>query len=319
MTDTSKDPWRSPSLQNLRGEFARLERAAGTPQAQPTSRRVRRRRALVAPGGLAALALALVILLQSGGPAGALSIINRAPEAARRSKSVRFRSSTTVSIDGNTIQRLSQTGEIGFATGSYRTALRVGSTGQILERRSTGGILYVSQLSKLAFAAGWVAVRLSRVQRAALASGPESDAFTDPVALLRTLAHTSSPVQRVGRETVDGAWTTRYRAISDLAAVLSASAGARATPSAYRSVFAMLDVWLDRNGRPRRVIESFTGHATGRTASLRTETEFSGYGVPVEVRAPAGVRPSPALRGSLPNPLAAAPSRLFERIFFARP
>lgn len=320
MLGDTDEPWRLPALKRLASEFGELERVRGGRPAR--SRPPRRRLAgLVAPPAVVAAALAVLFALQSG-PAGALSIINQAPAAAARSTYVRFSSGISLTRNGRELIGFSQTGQIDFAHGDYRTSLSIAQADATIEWLTVGGVLYLStrhqpqrgssRIQRLAF-------RLTPAQRRKLASAPESDAITDPLAVLRLLANTRAPVKRVGSATLDGVPTTRYRLATDLAAILRASSSGGRGHAAYRRVDAVLDVWLDKQGRPRRVKETLTGPASEGAIELRTTIRFSGYGSPVGIQAPAGVTPEPTLAGGLPKLLTGTPSHAFERLLGASP
>lgn len=314
----SRDPWRLPSLDRLGSQLRRLEEED---EGRRAGLRGGRGRLLGLAGVILAAALTILIVVDAGQRAAALSVINRAPGLAARSTSVSFSAAISIAVDGREIRRLSQLGEIDFASGAYRTALELGGASGVLERRRAAGVLYISETSRggrVSPASRWVATNLTAAQRVALTPAPGADAFTDPLALLGVLAKTHSPVRILGRDSIDGVPTTRYRLVSDLATVLGESADGAREPRAYRAVRATLTVWLDRQGRPRRVAELFSGTSLLGPATLETVTTFFGYGQPVSIQAPSGVRPSAARPGGGSGSLAGNPSRLFERLLFGR-
>jgi hypothetical protein len=313
------NPWKLPALDELGAQFGRLEQEERTREAQHGPR-PNRRSWLLIPSGAIAIVLAILLVSQKGELANALSIINRAPAAAVKSASVQFRSAITVTAGGRQIRGFSQTGEISFVTGDYRTTLDAAGTGTGLEWRSVDNVLYLAETQSPGHAGGrtrWIAVRLSRPQRAKLASAPESDALTDPLALLRVLANTRAPVALVGSASIGGVMTKQYRAVTDLVSLLKASSGADTPTAGLGAVTATINVWLDSLGRPRRVVEVLAGESARGATTLTTTINFTGYGKPTEVRPPSGVHPSPTLGGGPPQPLVGGPSRLFERLLLA--
>jgi hypothetical protein len=315
MDSDRPDPHRLPSVERLAAEFRRLEQAGSTRSPAP-SISGRWRALALSGGGVAALLAAVLLLLDLGGAAHALSIVNRAPAAAERSMSVAFRSLTTITSGGRPVRRFSQAGQLDFATHEYQTSLAVIGAGVVVEHRSVSHVLYLG--TRVARARGdtashWVAARLTRAQETSAASAGEREGFTEPLALLRVLATTKSPVRLVGHEEVEGVNTKHYRLFSNLAAVLRVSSAPASIPSRYRNVTATLDVWLDPHGRPRRVIQRFAGGPSTGPA-LSTDTSFFSYGTPVVIRAPLGVVASPSLRGLPPTPIAREPDRIFERL-----
>ena len=260
---------------------------------------------------MTAVAILVVFALESG-PAGALSVINQAPRAAARSTSVGFDSAISVTRGGHELLGFSQRGQIDFARGEYRTSLSSAQVNATFEWRTVGGVVYIAtrqQSGRGSRTRRWLAVRITAAQRAKLASAPESDALTDPLAVLRLLANTRAPVLRVGATRLGGVAATRYRLSTNLAAMLRASSSGGGH-AAYARVGAVLDVWLDRQGRPLRVEETLRGPGA---IALHTAIGFSGYGEPVRIQAPAGVAPEPTL-ADVPKLLTGTPSRAFERL-----
>jgi hypothetical protein len=310
MTMDPRNPWRFPSLEELGSGFDRLERSEHR-SAEPRRRARSRLVALPAVGAVLAGAIALVLAV--GGPAGAVSKINRAPAAAIRSRSVRFHSVIYIFEGAQQVAHLTQDGEIDFAQSAYRAVTQRG--GEQHEWRSVGGVFYVTQArASSSRHGGWVAVRLTRGQRAKLALAPETDAVTDPLAVLRILADTHAPVGLVERGVVDGVPASRYRAATDLGSILRASDPAAKPRPIYRVVGAALDVWLDRQNRPLRVVEALEGASVHGEIAMRTVITFSAYGSATDIRAPANVQPTRSLRAGPPTPLVGGPTHIFERL-----
>jgi hypothetical protein len=306
----SRDPWWPPVLDRFGAELRKLERAEAT--------RSRRRRVSIS-GGLVAALVAAFALLDMGQLARAISPINRAPAAAAASESVRFDSTIRITVNGRPYARFSEYGEIDFARRNYRTTLQLGPGGAI-EQRRVDGVLYIAQLpggERQHAPIRWLGFPLAHEAATTFASAPESEEFTSPLVLLDELGGTRAAVKVVATEDLDGVPTTRYRLQTNLASLLSASPGVGSQPAAYRGVGGTLTVWLDRHGRPRRVEETFTGASLGGAASITTVTDFTGYGQPVVVRAPSKLLVRARRSVLAPSPLAASPSRFFERLLFA--
>jgi hypothetical protein len=313
MSRQSRDPWRLPVLDRIGAQLRELESTEVTR---------RRRRRISISGGLVAAVLATFALLDMGQLADALSPINRAPAAAAASESVKFDSTITIVLNGHQQERFTEHGEIDFARRNYRTTLQLGH-GEAIEQRRVDGVLYVAQLpggrSQHA-PIRWRAVPLAHEAATTFASAPESEEFTSPLVLLDELGGTRATVKVVGTEDLHGVLpTTLYRLQISLASLLSASPGAGSQPASYRGVGATLTVWLDRHGRPRRVDETVAGASSVGGASITTVTEFTGYGQPVAVRAPTKLLVRAKRSIVAPTPLAASPSRFFERLLFAHP
>jgi len=312
MSREPRDLWRPAALDRLGAQLRELERADAT--------RRRRRRASIS-GGLVVALVAAFALLDMGQLAHALSPINRAPAAAAASESVRFHSTITIAVNGRRQKRFTEHGEIDFARRNYRTTLELGH-GEAIEQRRVDGVLYIAQLpggrSQHA-PIRWRAVPLAHEAATTFASAPESEEFTSPLVLLDELGATRAPVKLVGTEDLHGVPTTLYRLQTNLASLLSASPGAGSQPASYRVLGATLTVWLDAHGRPRRVDETVSGASSVGGASITTVTDFTGYGQPVAVRAPTKLSVRAKRSIVAPTPLAASPSRFFERLLFAHP
>jgi len=307
------NPWDLPTLH-----------AIGAPYTEAQDERARRgvrsrqrlwRRAALAGAGLSAALLAGVLALFSGGPALAHNILGEAPAAAERAGSLAFRSTLTIRVDGQRRPGLAEEGAIDFVTGTYATSTRFDNTDSQIDRRSVNGVLYSSHGRAAASATA------TRWYSAPIAKGApggfdyESDAFMDPPSLFRTLAHISSPVRRVGEQTIEGSRCTVYRLSTNLAAFLRPSAGHFQNPGMYRRVRARLEVWVDRQGRPRQVLETFSAGAT----VMRTAVTFSGYGQPVTVNAPPNSQVRSTHGSRWRNPLSAGPGPLLAPLLFFQP
>ena len=310
MSPEPYDRWRLPVLDRIGAQLRDLER---------TEANRRRRRRISISGGLVAALVAAFAFLDMGQLARALSPINRAPAAAAASESVGFHSTITITVNGGQpYGRFTEHGEIDFVRRRYRTTLELGH-GEAIEQRRVEGILYVAQLPGgrgRPAAIRWQAVPLAHEASTTFASAPESEEFTNPLVLLDELGGTRAPVKVIGTENLAGVPTTLYRLQTNLASLLSASPGAGRQPASYRGVGATLTVWLDRHGRPRRVEETVAGASSAGEASITTVTDFTGYGHPVAVSAPAKISVRSKRSIAAPSPLAASPSRFFERILF---
>jgi hypothetical protein len=312
MSPQSRDPWRLGVLDRLGAQLRDLESADAAR---------RRRRRVSISGGLVAALIVAFAFLDMGQLARALSPVNRAPAAAAASESVRFHSTITIAVSGRRQSRFAELGEIDFARRAYRTTLELGQ-GEAVEQRRVDGVLYIAQLPGgrgQRAPIRWLGFPLAHEATTTFASAPESAEFTSPLVLLDELGGTRAPVKVVDTEDLHGVPTTLYRLQTNLASLLSASPGAASQPASYRDIGATLTVWLDRHGRPRRVDETFAGTSSVREASITTVTDFTGYGQPVAVRAPAKLSVTAKHSIVAPTPLAASPSRFFERLLFAHP
>jgi hypothetical protein len=108
-----------------------------------------------------------------------------------------------------------------------------------------------------------------------------------------------------------------YRLQTNLASFLAPSTGHVQNPLAYRRVAASLDVWLDARGRPRQVVETFTGPSSAGRATMTTAVRFTDYERPVSVEVPPSSVVRPTGGTVPPNPLAAGPAALLVRLLFS--
>jgi hypothetical protein len=271
---------------------------------------------MLASCGLAAAAVVIVLVFVPGRSAQARSVVNEAPAAAEHAGSLAFSSTLTIRADGRRRPGISEEGAIDFLTGDYKTRTRFQSTHQLSERRRLGGLVYASR-GHLAEGPGeqthWDSAPVAKGAPGGFAY--ESDAFTDPLSIFRALDRIAAPVRRIGTQKIESAPTTIYRLATNLEAFLARNEGHVQDPAMYRHVAARLEVWIDRQGRPRRVVETFSAGDT----SLRTVVRFRDYGLPVAVEAPAKnlVRSTGGAVQS--NPLGSGPGSLLPRLLFFQP
>lgn len=308
LRSVDRDPWRLPALERFGEQFA--ERGA--------SRRRLPRPPRVPAAAFAAAVLAAVVaaIAFHGGLARAVSVVNRAPAAAERSGSVAFSSRIEVSTGGRQLRSFSQSGAIDFAGGGYATVFAASGAGSTTELISVGGMLYVQRTADAPARrarSGWVAVPLTAAERAQLASAPESDALTDPLALLRILERTRAPIQYLRGGVISGVQVKCYGLSTKLPELLRLSAGRTELPAAFDRVSGTFEVCLDTHGRPRTVAETLTGGASSGGALLTAEVAFSRYGEAAAIAAPTAVRREARPVGT-PQPLFGGPTRIFERL-----
>jgi hypothetical protein len=261
-----------------------------------------------------------LIVFTSSHPAQARTVVNEAPSAAERSGTVQFRSVLTITINGRARDGIVEQGAINFASGAYTTAVRFGHGGELLERRSTGDVLYTAERRVGGHGgrgpARWVATPLERGGDTLLA---QTNAFTDPRSVFRALSGMRAPVRQGGRVSIDGALATRYHVATNLQSFLRPVAGRVENAGSYRRVRASLDVWVDDRGRPLLVAATFTGRSLAGQTTMSTVVRFTGYGRPVPVTVPERFVRSAARGVVPPNPLGAGPGAVLARRLFYEP
>jgi len=316
-----KELRRLPTMRRLGKEFRALERRERREKRRHLGPTGRARKGLLALPAAAIAATVAVILALTGAPAGASSPLKRAPAAAVRAGSVRFHSTITVGLGGRTPQRFEQRGEIDFAHGAYRTTLGIDGTGASQEWRTAAGVLYLAVTEHGPNAhrgVHWIGARLKAPERTRVATVPEHNALTDPVALLNLLAGLDAPTKKLGTATINGVPATEYQILSNLATALQASQPKATISPSARQVDAAINVWLDRSGRPTRIEEDLSQRGLRGRANLREVLDFSGYGSPTSIEVPSGVDVSPVVNGTVIPPLVGTPTRLFESLVSSR-
>lgn len=313
MSHGTGNPWNQPTLRSFGNQIRALVKEAER-QSQPP-RRTGLTRVLLASGTLVLVAIVAVLVFRSGRTAQARNVINEAPAAAEHAGSLRFHSTLTVEIDGHTRSLTSEEGAIDFLTGEYTATVENPTTRQRVQTRRVGRLLYVAR-QPTTVSSGQPTRWVSAPVRAGMPGGfaVDSDAFTDPPTIFRTLAHISAPVRRIGPRYID-VQTTLYRLSTNLTAFLRPATGRIEHIQAYRSVAATLNVWIDKSHRPRRVEETFSAHGT----IVRTIAHFSGYGEAVTVQAPPP-QLTQATHGNVgSNPFGTRPGPLIAALIFFKP
>jgi hypothetical protein len=256
----------------------------------------------VAAAGLAVAGLCVILILPDSRPAQARNAVIEAPAAAERAGSLRFRSTLEIRVYGHPQPGVSEEGAIDFLTGAYVTATRFETNNDVREQSSVNGILYTAPHAREGSEPKlWFSARAQKGIPGGFAT--ETDAFTDPPAVFRALTHIKAPVRRIGPQKIEGTPTTTYRLATNLATFLATNAGHIQDLGIYRGVQATLVVWIDRQGRPVRVKETFSSGSS----VLSTIVRFSGYGQEVVVKPPPKSRIR-STRGTVrPNPLGIRP------------
>jgi hypothetical protein len=180
-----------------------------------------------------------------------------------------------------------------------------------IEVRVLDSIIYEKLPPQLASAAGqkgWVKIDPAA---AAKSVGIDFNSLTqsgssDPSQFLDLLKSLSNDVTEVGKEKVGGADTTHYRATVDFAKAVQANAGLDAATKAkvssfYNNLTAPADVWIDSDGRLRKMTYSLDASkinasalssnpraaaAFQQIAGIDFSLELSNFGVAVNVTAP---------------------------------
>jgi hypothetical protein len=237
------------------------------------------------------LAVALVVLALPAVVHAASSPVVAATKRTVRAETTTFQLAATMSAAG---QRVTMTGAGAQKGTAVRMSLRLKSNGRsmrmdaiLLEERGAYVMYMRSPLFRPQLPAGKSWVRLDFSQ---LAAGSGID-FSSLVQTSQTLAPLEAGLvsaKRVGRETVAGGSTTRYRAVIDV------QRAARAVPEYGKQVASIerasgvrlgrvpYDVWIGDDRRIRRV-RFASPAAGGRTVQTLT---FLAFDRPVTISAP---------------------------------
>lgn len=290
MTAENETPGEAPDTFSNWGEGA-----AGTdgavPMAPASSRRRRRRILLV--DGIAAVAVGvLVIVLAVGGGGGGANdladqaVLLRAADVSSVAPGFRVALSGQVSAAGQSVS-IAVDGSIDPRTGSG--AMTLTEAAVTLPERLVGGVVYIQLPAAAAQALGASTTWVSADESAALnAEGLSSSigGTSDPSSELGFL-RAAGQVADDGSAVVRGVATTHYSAVVDLNRLAAATpAGGRAamaqnarTLEHYTGSSSLpIEVYLDSQGRPRRLSYSVNVCTKAGTATVAISADFYDYG-----------------------------------------
>lgn len=232
----------------------------------------------------------------SGGAKGAdpAAAVRGAADALVRAGSARVDTSMRMA-SGGTWVTVTGTGAFDFARREGRLTLELPrDAAGTQEHRPvtelfTPGALYMKDRGAGVPAGKWVRVDTTGLADGNLVTG----GATEPLAAAELLRGAGSAAL-VGRETLGGVAVTHVRGTADIAVAARAvdPPGAPGALTAAARGFAVtrvpFEVWLDAEGRPRRVRETFTYGSAGEAVSVTSTTSYAGFGAPAVVRLPRG-------------------------------
>jgi hypothetical protein len=166
-----------------------------------------------------------------------------------------------------------------------------GASGKVQEVY-TGGVIYMSldafgpKLAGGVDGKHWVKLDLSEYAQVG-----QSQTQADPTSTLDGLRGVSNDVQDLGQENVRGVDTTHYHATIDVAKALAkVPASHRQRVESALSQFGNgdlpIDVWIGRDGVPRRYSMSMDLTKSGESMHFTEQFDFFDFGVPVDVHVP---------------------------------
>ena len=266
----------------------------------------RRRRRLL-PVGAAVVALALAgggYAATSGGsapttagvqmsPAASITrLVHAAPAKAAAAKSSRMSMSIDTTATGMSFT-MTADGAFDYANGTAQMTMTMPMVGQ-MAMVMTGDTMYVRMPDKLAGQVPggkpWVKVDLAALgdkMGVNLKSLLDQAKQQDPLQSLKVLTHADG-VQKVGTEDVRGVPTTHYAGQVSLDQLMAAMPSqladqlrAQAEKVGMKSVG--IDVWIDKDGLPRRLTEDMI---LGDTMTMHMSMDLYDWGQDVQVTPP---------------------------------
>ncbi|GGT55476.1 hypothetical protein [Streptomyces purpureus] len=253
--------------------------------------------------GAVAAAVAVVGVVASGcsGEAGARTetapggdpghTVRTASDVLARAGTSKARTSMEMAAGGT---RVTIRGEGGYdfrrAVGRLKVVLPKDAAGASEHRPITEllapGALYMKNRGAGVPADKWVRIDTTTLADGNLVTG----GATDPAAAAELLRG-ARQVSYVGQERLAGVDVWHYRGTTDIAhAAKAASPQVRGALAAAAKGFAKdsvpFDVYLDAEGRLRKVRHQFSVVNQGRTVAVASTTLLYGFGVPVDVRLP---------------------------------
>ena len=222
----------------------------------------------------------------AGSGGSAADVPKRSGAALKSAGSARTTISYSISAGGQT-QQASGTGVQDFRTDDAQLVLK--TMGQSLETRVVGGTTYTK------LPAG--AARGGKTWLKAGSAGSTSG-LSDPTQAFQVLGDSLGSVKDLGSARVGGVATTHYSTVVDLSKATSGSSAL--APAKELGVTKIpLQIWVDQQGRPRQISESFSGKsAEAGTVALKLTLTYTDFGVPVKVTAPPASQVTTSVSGA---------------------
>jgi hypothetical protein len=214
----------------------------------------------------------------SVGGGSATALLEDAPAKANAAKSAHMHADFSFGAGG---QEFGFTMEGGseFETGKADITMK-------LDEKLGGGDIHIVGDNQTIYAAKTGSTDWIKLDAADLSSSGTS---VKPGDYLVWLQGTSDDVAVVGHESVDGTDTTHYRGHVDMTKIASNGGASSAQVDAAKQLgldSMPLDVWLDGDGLPRRILIDTTFEVSGQQAAFHMQVDMSDYGAPVEVALP---------------------------------
>lgn len=262
---------------------------------------------------LAAIATLLggCTLIAGCGSSASLDPVARAAEVSEKQAGVRFTLEMQLSspqlpsgftIDGSGYANQAQkSGRFSIDLSGIPGLSSLAAGGARIEAVFLDPVIYMHMpflAGKLPQGKTWIKLDTAKAAKALGGSMPQALSFgqTDPTQFLQYLRASSGEVRRAGTQQLDGVRTTRYVATLQLSRVLeqlpAADRAAEQTLLQHAGVEGEIpvEVWVDTQGRVRRVLMSIDVSGAGPASdSLTVTVNFTSYGpVPAISPPPAG-------------------------------
>jgi hypothetical protein len=235
----------------------------------------------------------------SSGP----NVLAAAAGATRAAGSALMTMDMTIPSAGGTVQA--------HATGVFRTGspargqmhmnMHVAGQAVVMDERIIGAVIYMRSAAfarALPGGKSWMKIDLSQMGSAGTAmSSMMNTSQNDPTQSLTYLQAASKSIQKLGTEDVDGVATTHYHSLVDFRKAVDLIV--QRVPASQRPAVRRLyeqvesqsgitnyptDVWLDAQGRVRKMHLAMPIPPTGQTMDMTIT--MSHFGVPVHIAAP---------------------------------
>ena len=254
---------------------------------------------LVVAIAMVALVAGVVLRTRRDSSINTAKLIASGPETTARQGTAHFAS--TVTVSGRFPLRLTMTGNTDFRTHASEVHYSANEPNTISESfRYVGGAEYL-QASFLALPKGahWVKILPQDLGLSDLSDTSSGLGSGDPAQGLRFLGDVVGSPSKEGDESLGGIATTHYTLVLNLTGIFAHVSKAEASLSSTLSLVSQGilgqndlssvpgDVWLDHAGRVRRLGIDLTLSLGGIAVHENSSTDFSDFGVPVDVVPPA--------------------------------
>lgn len=246
----------------------------------------------------AAVALVLLAACSSGGGDDAVDVVRAAPEKTIDAGTARVAINITIASAGAT-GAVGGEGAFDLKEGRGALSLNLGAFGasfgaSTLDAVLDGSTIFVKVPPQLASASKpWVRIDLATLsQQAGVDIGSLGQLQSiDPSQALRFLEGAVDDMEEVGEERVRGDGTTHYRGTVDLRKARD-EVDADARPAVDQAIESLgtstfpADVWVDEDGRLRKLSFEIARTDSGPSSAGRVELELYDFGTTVQAQVP---------------------------------